>query len=687
VAPYACFFFSPGVLPLTCSQEGHVHVRGPADGSALLAIGEFLTRYARDFGDAAPEPARQPPPGDKQPAAERSIVVLHTCFHWIELYEEFCSEWRRDRPGVAPPQYDWFVHVRKKHFGHLKLGHVTRQGKCGLCLNLSDVLRGLSPGEHFNALQEFKRRHLDLSLQERLCYADRKQLARTRPGEFASIAEDMSNGPGFPLHPQRAKDEAKVMVTTELIGLAHHGPVDEFELHFVRADAWKKNTDMVVSVLHAHLRRYLLDDSRPHARVLFVQLDNTTTENKNHMLLAFLSLLVELGYFERIIVSFLVVGHTHEDIDRFFGTAKAYMRRMHANSPPELFEGLERHLAKAGKKVTCFDCRDIWAYRPLLRDCLDILIQGITFPLCYNIARHGGASSPVTIKWREYSAVRLAEDPWKGSADSRHGFALLCPDAVANLVPPEPVAPVPLHPSTVQAIVNHGRIGAKEIEASPWWQSALAPPPPGLPPPWTLPDGLRQRLQAAPTPPDLPLPAELLDRLVISRRNWSRIIHLEQRLVAVKNKKKKAAAAGATAPATAPASEAEAAEPPAASLLEMSTEPTVFRRRRPGVPLNAGPPAELDLLDDNPFADDSLVHEPTEEDDDGAPARRRSTRRSGVPEQHIVGEYWTRTTATPQLWYRVSFGPPGSGNVFKMPADTAPPSLVDEWHHQQGLSQ
>jgi hypothetical protein len=105
------------------------------------------------------------------------------------------------------------------------------------------------------------------------------------------------------------------------------------------------------------------------------------------------------------------------------------------------------------------------------------------------------------------------------------------------------------------------------------------------------------------------------------------------------------------------------------------------------VPLNAGPPAELDLLDDNPFADDSLVHEPTEEDDDGAPARRRSTRRSGVPEQHIVGEYWTRTTATPQLWYRVSFGPPGSGNVFKMPADTAPPSLVDEWHHQQGLSQ
>ena len=238
VLRYAVFFF-PGVPSLTCTQEGHVHVRSPAYGSALVAIGEFLTRYARDFGDAVPEPARPPPPGDKQPAAGRSTVILHTCYHWVELYEEFCSDWRRDRPGVAPPQYDWFVHVRKKHFEHLKLGHVTRQGKCGLCLHISDLLRNLPPGEHFNALQEFKRRHLDLCLQERLCFADRKQLARTRPGEFASIGEDMSPGPTFPMNPQRAKDE--VTVGTELIGLVQHGPVDEFELHFARADACNKN--------------------------------------------------------------------------------------------------------------------------------------------------------------------------------------------------------------------------------------------------------------------------------------------------------------------------------------------------------------------------------------------------------------------------------------------------------------
>lgn len=414
--------------------------------------------------------------------------------------------------------------------------------------------------------------------------------------------------------------------------------------------------------------------------MLFLQLDNTTAENKNHMLLAYCSLLVELGYFERVVISFLVVGHTHEDIDRFFGTAKAYMRRMHATAPPELFDGLERHLASAGKKVKCFDCRDIWAYRPVLRNCLGILVQGITFPLCYNIARHGGPASPVMLKWREYSAVRLAEDAWKAGGDeSPHGFLLLYRDAVASLVPPEPVAPVPLAPSTLQAILNGGRIGRQEVDASPWWQSALTPPPPGPPPPWALPDDLRQQLKALPTPPELPLPAGLFDRLTISRRNWSRIVYLEQRLVARKIKK--------TGNATAPASEAEAAEPPAASLPEMGTEPTVFRRRRPGVPLDAGSPAELDLLDDNPFGDDSVHHERTEEDDGSAPARRRSTRRSGVPEQHIVGEYWTRNTASPQLWYRVSFGPPGSSNVFKMPADTAPPSLVEEWQSQKGSLQ
>jgi hypothetical protein len=42
-------------------------------------------------------------------------------------------------------------------------------------------------------------------------------------------------------------------------------------------------------------------------------------DNKNWHLLAFLSLLITKGVFEEVKLGFLVVGHTHEDIDRCFG--------------------------------------------------------------------------------------------------------------------------------------------------------------------------------------------------------------------------------------------------------------------------------------------------------------------------------------------------------------------------------
>jgi hypothetical protein len=47
-----------------------------------------------------------------------------------------------------------------------------------------------------------------------------------------------------------------------------------------------------------------------------LQLDNTCKQNKARFLMAFLGDLVSRGIFREIYVSFLPVGHTHEDIDQ-----------------------------------------------------------------------------------------------------------------------------------------------------------------------------------------------------------------------------------------------------------------------------------------------------------------------------------------------------------------------------------
>ena len=47
-------------------------------------------------------------------------------------------------------------------------------------------------------------------------------------------------------------------------------------------------------------------------------MDNCARENKNKYVLALCCLLVELKIFRKIKIGFLMVGHTHEDVDQLF---------------------------------------------------------------------------------------------------------------------------------------------------------------------------------------------------------------------------------------------------------------------------------------------------------------------------------------------------------------------------------
>jgi hypothetical protein len=67
--------------------------------------------------------------------------------------------------------------------------------------------------------------------------------------------------------------------------------------------------------------------------VLNMQLDNACSDNKNRYVFSFFSLLVHKGVFREVYVNFLLVGHTHEDIDAMFGR---WSRRLRENDYPTL---------------------------------------------------------------------------------------------------------------------------------------------------------------------------------------------------------------------------------------------------------------------------------------------------------------------------------------------------------------
>jgi hypothetical protein len=82
--------------------------------------------------------------------------------------------------------------------------------------------------------------------------------------------------------------------------------------------------------------------------VLLLQLDNTSKQCKGKYLFGFLGLLVSWGLFDKVIVGFLAVGHTHEDIDQFFSRISLFMRNHPAMTREEFGECIRNSYTKNG---------------------------------------------------------------------------------------------------------------------------------------------------------------------------------------------------------------------------------------------------------------------------------------------------------------------------------------------------
>ena len=61
--------------------------------------------------------------------------------------------------------------------------------------------------------------------------------------------------------------------------------------------------------------------------ILNIQLDNACSDNKNRYVFSFFSLLVHKEVFCEVYVNFMLIGHTHEDIDAMFGRWSCRLRK------------------------------------------------------------------------------------------------------------------------------------------------------------------------------------------------------------------------------------------------------------------------------------------------------------------------------------------------------------------------
>jgi hypothetical protein len=87
-----------------------------------------------------------------------------------------------------------------------------------------------------------------------------------------------------------------------------------------------------------------------HLKKLYIQFDNASN-NKSWTVIITLAILIVSGIVDKIVIAFLLVGHTHTDVDRIISYVVSYLRNMDI---PTLDKLKEYVLKSFNPKVGCY---------------------------------------------------------------------------------------------------------------------------------------------------------------------------------------------------------------------------------------------------------------------------------------------------------------------------------------------
>ena len=172
--------------------------------------------------------------------------------------------------------------------------------------------------------------HLEIASAERRHFYRNNDLAETNPEHCSMIIDGMTqNTTALPHFDRTVKSMDKHQVDVHCVGsiITGVGSFLEFSYANISNDA-----NLLIDTLHRNIRR--VQDHRhrnnlPLPSVLHVQLDNCNT-NKSKALMAYACHLVKTKVFRRVEVNFMLVGHTHENIDQLFSRFSVKLRTVKA---------------------------------------------------------------------------------------------------------------------------------------------------------------------------------------------------------------------------------------------------------------------------------------------------------------------------------------------------------------------
>ncbi|KAL3691171.1 hypothetical protein R1sor_004822 [Riccia sorocarpa] len=299
-----------------------------------------------------------------------------------DVYREIMG--KMEAVGMTAISRVAFDNLWKKEFPNYGMHNSSAFAKCLLCVKFTTMLQRERRSAERAKLELDREKHLKHQMSGRTVYYSHKELSTSSPSLYLSFIHDAMDLAKTII--PRLCDKVKTLMgyvqplPLKVIGILNHGHELGVVAHVTVGGLWKSDPNYTITSIAKQLRDYenfhtdkkledlhftdqtshslfnaLMDEEVFNTTVLakkrqlkeeffqmegadnselqastrmlppnlYIQLDNSAKDNKNWTMMAFCNELVARGCCKMITMSFLVVGHTHEDVDAFFSKVNA----------------------------------------------------------------------------------------------------------------------------------------------------------------------------------------------------------------------------------------------------------------------------------------------------------------------------------------------------------------------------
>ena len=335
-------------------NHGNTGLRKPRSHTvvATATLGAILDRHA----DHMPHKTRVLPSGEKVVAK-----VLPSNFKWkdqIPLVDEHLADC-----GLLPLKASNLSKIRRLSYPEY---YAKKPGdnfaRCSTYDDFQSQKKLTQPGTQASLLWSRKMQvHIDSAFAHRDLYYVNRYRSKSSPHEVVTIMHDKMDHSktASPVLSHKVKHlDGLMKLPVAVTGILAHGHVDQRYAHY-GLDLYSHDANYTVGSFAKVLRdleappksssRELFPESNSHPLysallrgaemcmdplgpppdtpipakplppILNVQMDNAVSDNKNIYVFCFWPLLVAKCIFHEVYVNFMLVGHTHDDIDALFG--------------------------------------------------------------------------------------------------------------------------------------------------------------------------------------------------------------------------------------------------------------------------------------------------------------------------------------------------------------------------------